>query len=639
MRGKKREKDRKEQPEIHSIMVKETPLHSSSSTSLSSLFRPTKLKNLSAKIFNGGGNQSYSKTDDVSRSSSRSSKKNTDSDQEDQIKYNKPNDRRSTIGKSPQGNGALSKESHVVASSTLTGISPTSAKKAPIDYSPSRPLPNNHNAVRTGHTVPHLPHSIHNPINYIHQGSKDAFHHPHPVRSTAHSNISTVSSAKSDTPSSNLSYQAHMHPVEILQKQIEDKHFMDSQASTPGSVELQHNSSSGSDDTSSRKKKSLRLTRFFKKIHNDYHDNHHHHHHHNRGSTPTKPKLNLNTNENIVESNGKALYETDNPVELLEKYGIPGRKLGEGASGSVSVVERTDGKLFACKMFRKPHLNNEGTNQSQLANYSKKVTTEFCIGSTLHHENIIETLDMLTEGDTYLLVMEYAPYDFFNLVMSNLMTQDEVNCYFKQLCHGVNYLHSMGLAHRDLKLDNCVVTKDGILKLIDFGSAVVFQYPYEDTIVKSHGIVGSDPYLAPELLKQTSYDPRVADVWSIAIIFYCMVLKRFPWKAPKKSFNSFRLFTEEPEDEDDIVRGPNKILRLLPRHSRTIIGRMLALEPKQRVLMNDVVKDDWLVSVPSCEVDPTSGDLVEKPKNHKHHLVTEEELNELTKQHGNKDSN
>lgn len=78
----------------------------------------------------------------------------------------------------------------------------------------------------------------------------------------------------------------------------------------------------------------------------------------------------------------------------------------------MSVVERTDGKLFACKMFRKPHLNNEGTNQSQLANYSKKVTTEFCIGSTLHHENIIETLDMLTEGDTYLLVMEYAPYDF-----------------------------------------------------------------------------------------------------------------------------------------------------------------------------------------------------------------------------------
>lgn len=123
----------------------------------------------------------------------------------------------------------------------------------------------------------------------------------------------------------------------------------------------------------------------------------------------------------------------------------------------------------------------------------------------------------------------------FNLVMSNLMTQDEVNCYFKQLCHGVNYLHSMGLAHRDLKLDNCVVTKDGILKLIDFGSAVVFQYPYEDTIVKSHGIVGSDPYLAPELLKQTSYDPRVADVWSIAIIFYCMVLKRFPWKAPKRA--------------------------------------------------------------------------------------------------------
>ncbi|CAI4057741.1 putative serine/threonine protein kinase RTK1 SKDI_04G2120 [Saccharomyces kudriavzevii IFO 1802] len=610
-------------------MVKDTPLHSSSSTSLSSLFRPTKLKNLSAKIFNGGGNQSNSKADNILRPSSKSSKKLADSDQEDYINYNKPNYRGSTTGKNVPGNSASSKESSA----------PTSARKALVDSPSSRPPHSNHNPVRAGHTVPHLPHSIHNPINYIHQSSKDSFHHPHPVRPTAQNKISTVSSAKSDT-SPNLSYQAHMHPVEILQKQIEDRHFMDSQASTPGSVDLHHNSSSGSDDTSSKKKKSLRLTRFFKKIHNDYHDNHHHHHHyHNRGSTPTKPNVNSNTNESVVDNNGKTLYETDNPVELLEKYGIPGRKLGEGASGSVSVVERTDGKLFACKMFRKPHLNNEGTNHSQLANYSKKVTTEFCIGSTLHHENIIETLDMLTEGETYLLVMEYAPYDFFNLVMSNLMTQSEVNCYFKQLCHGVNYLHSMGLAHRDLKLDNCVVTKDGILKLIDFGSAVVFQYPYEDTIVKSHGIVGSDPYLAPELLKQTSYDPRVADVWSIAIIFYCMVLKRFPWKAPKKSFNSFRLFTEEPEDEDDIARGPNKILRLLPRDSRKIIGKMLALEPKQRVLMNEVVKDDWLVSVPSCETDPTSGNLVKKPKSHKHHLVTEEELNELTKQYGNKDSN
>ncbi|KOH00327.1 putative serine/threonine protein kinase RTK1 [Saccharomyces eubayanus] len=615
-------------------MVKDNSLRSSSSASLSSLFRPTKLKNLSAKFFNGG-TQSHSKPDDISRSSSRSSRKLADSDYEDHKNHSKPNDRRSTTDKNTVGNSPSSKESHAAANPSLLASSPTSVKKAAIDSPTSRPLHNTNTPVRTGHNTPHLPHSIHNPINYIHQGAKDTFHHPHPVHPTAHNNITTVSSAKSEA-SSNFSYQTHMHPVEILQKQIEDKHLMESQSSTPGSLDLNHHSSSGSDDVLTKKKKSLKLTRFFKKIHNDYHDNHHNHNHR---STPTKPKVSSHTNGNVVESNGKSLYETDNPVELLEKYGIPGRKLGEGASGSVSVVERTDGKLFACKMFRKPSLNNDGTNHSQLANYSKKVTTEFCIGSTLHHENIIETFDMLNEGDTYLLVMEYAPYDFFNLVMSNLMTQDEVNCYFKQLCHGVNYLHSMGLAHRDLKLDNCVVTNDGILKLIDFGSAVVFQYPYEDTIVKSHGIVGSDPYLAPELLKQTSYDPRVADVWSIAIIFYCMVLKRFPWKAPKKSFNSFRLFTEEPEDEDDIARGPNKILRLLPRDSRKIIGGMLTLDPKQRVLMNEVVKNDWLVSVPSCEIDPISGKLVERTKNHKHHLVTEEELNELSKEHGNKDSN
>ncbi|GME82789.1 unnamed protein product [[Candida] boidinii] len=83
------------------------------------------------------------------------------------------------------------------------------------------------------------------------------------------------------------------------------------------------------------------------------------------------------------------------------------------------------------------------------------------------------------------------------------MSRSEINCCLKQITLGVQYLHSVGLAHRDLKLDNCVVTTDGIVKLIDFGSAVVFKYPFEDETVMAHGVVGSDPYLAPEVLTST----------------------------------------------------------------------------------------------------------------------------------------
>lgn len=144
--------------------------------------------------------------------------------------------------------------------------------------------------------------------------------------------------------------------------------------------------------------------------------------------------------------------------------------------------------------------------------------------------------------------MEYAPYDLFSVVMSGSMSRPEIYCVFRQICDGVEYLHSLGLAHRDLKLDNCVMTSDNVVKLIDFGTATVFHYPGKKTTLAT-GVVGSDPYLAPEVVSAESYDPRKTDVWSVAIIFMCMVLRRFPWKIPDpKADASFRAFVQAHPD-------------------------------------------------------------------------------------------
>lgn len=353
---------------------------------------------------------------------------------------------------------------------------------------------------------------------------------------------------------------------------------------------------------------------------------------HHQAKSPIAKFLNTLSPSQTNHSSSKLIFGTDSASELIEKYGIPGKILGEGAGGSVSVVKRSDGKLYAVKKFRP---KNERETESD---YSKKVTSEFCIGSTLHHQNVIETLDMLQERLNFLVVMEYAPYDFFTIVMSGLMTKHEIYCCFKQITQGTNYLHSMGLAHRDLKLDNCVVSSKGIIKLIDFGSAVVFKYPYESEIVKAKGVVGSDPYLAPEVLVERYYDPRPLDIWSIAIMFCCMTLRRFPWKAPKSSDNSFKLFSTPPDPDKENPekelksrsRGPYRLLRLLPHASRPLIGAMLELDPTKRILMEDVLKDDWFKSIEVCEVD-THDNLIKSPETHKHHLVTEEESNEIQK--------
>jgi serine/threonine protein kinase len=122
---------------------------------------------------------------------------------------------------------------------------------------------------------------------------------------------------------------------------------------------------------------------------------------------------------------------------------IVGRFVGKGAGGSVRLIRRsTDNKTFAVKQFRK-----RGPKENE-KEYVKKVTAEFCIGSTLHHPNVIETLDIIQEGSAFYEIMEFAPNDLFNIVMSGRMTRGEIACCWKQMLDGVDYLQSMGIAHR-----------------------------------------------------------------------------------------------------------------------------------------------------------------------------------------------
>lgn len=204
------------------------------------------------------------------------------------------------------------------------------------------------------------------------------------------------------------------------------------------------------------------------------------HHNKKRESSPA-PSIKLGTKAAASKSTQQLPFGDDHG--LSSKYGKLGKFLGSGAGGSVRLMKRKDdGTVFAVKEFRARH-----TYETE-KEYNKKVTAEFCVGSTLHHGNIIETLDILQEKGRWYEVMEYAPFDLFAIVMTGRMSREEITCCFLQILNGVTYLHSVGLAHRDLKLDNVVVSSKGIMKIIDFGSAHVFKYPFETDTVPAKGI-------------------------------------------------------------------------------------------------------------------------------------------------------
>lgn len=365
------------------------------------------------------------------------------------------------------------------------------------------------------------------------------------------------------------------------------------------------------------------------------------------------------------------IVNSQQQLPFSKRYSKLGESLGAGAGGAVKLVNRlSDKKVFAVKEFRSKYQNESKRD------YAKKITGEYCIGSTLKHPNIIETVEICYENDRIYQVMEYCDFDLFAIVMSNKMPREEINCCFKQILSAIHYLHSIGLAHRDLKLDNCVVDTRGIVKIIDFGSAVVFSYPFTRTLIEAQGVVGSDPYLAPEVCVFNKYDPRPVDIWSAAIIYCSMLLKKFPWKVPKLSDNSFKLFASRGDfvpltevlKETPLLRAENsankenaplllqtklesegklggpkattsnglphtsteigagRLLLALPEDCRSLISKMVELAPACRISIEDCFKDEWLKSVDMCTVEDaievdgsTSSQLIKG--NHEHTQV------------------
>jgi serine/threonine protein kinase len=185
--------------------------------------------------------------------------------------------------------------------------------------------------------------------------------------------------------------------------------------------------------------------------------------------------------------------------------------------------------------------------------------------------------------------------------------------------------------------------------------------------------VGSDPYLAPEVYDERRYDSQPTDIWSLAIIFCCMSLRRFPWKLPRLTDNSYRLFASPPtpgteirrisepapsrstgdvqhavardaepesghetrhhsesqdgagrasldgaEKKPEVLKGPWRLLRLLPRESRHIMGRMLQIDPRDRATLAEVLDDNWVANTVICRQE-LSGKVI-KATGHTHTL-------------------
>jgi protein-serine/threonine kinase len=335
------------------------------------------------------------------------------------------------------------------------------------------------------------------------------------------------------------------------------------------------------------------------------------------GNTPNqtstnKPPTLFSGLVNHLKLNGEA-SPAMNPEEMnsatqtsdsrcfVEKYGRCQEVIGKGSFGVVRVSHKKvfgdnsiEEKLYAVKEFKR-------RQQESDKKYNRRLTSEFCISSSLKHLNIIDTLDLLKDakGD-YCEVMEYcAGGDLYTLIIiSGKLEYAEADCFFKQLITGVNYMHDMGVSHRDLKPENILITQSGVIKITDFGNSECFRMAWEDEVQYSEGVCGSSPYIAPEEFTQKSFDPRKVDIWACGVIYMAMRTGRQLWKLADETKDEF---FQEYLVKRKQKGGYEPIESLKRARCRNVIYSILDPKPERRITGQQILNSEWGREIRVCD--------------------------------------
>lgn len=217
------------------------------------------------------------------------------------------------------------------------------------------------------------------------------------------------------------------------------------------------------------------------------------------------------------------LIKANSPRSLIPKpltvYSVV-KTAGKGAYGEVfEVISQNDGKRYVCKTV-KEIFRNKWTGMS--------ILRELIFGRVLNHPNILHINEVLLPKDMNSfqglnIIYEKMDFDLMNLIRNGYPdNMHDAKIIMKQILLGVKYLHSVGIIHRDLKLDNILINYcDLSVKICDFGLSCLNDPNH--TLTKH---VVTRYYRCPEILLENEYYDESADMWSLGCIFTEILIKR-----------------------------------------------------------------------------------------------------------------
>lgn len=265
-----------------------------------------------------------------------------------------------------------------------------------------------------------------------------------------------------------------------------------------------------------------------------------------------------------------------------ESY-IIGPTLGKGAFGKVKLGwknEKNNQVQVVVKFVKRNKLFKDHNNEV-------KIFKEIMSLKQLNHPNIVNLIEVIKKNNYIGIVLQYVSGgELFDYILKNKRIEENfAKKLFSQLVSGVDYMHSKGFVHRDIKLENLLLDKNNNVVIIDFGFVNFIKNKNE--LMKT--CCGSPCYAAPELvLSKNKYLSRKVDIWSLGIVLYAMISGYLP-------------FDDISGNDVDVIKLYKFISKstltfsdFVPPLTRDLLKKIIVINPNQRIEMEQIKSHEWL---------------------------------------------
>ena len=209
------------------------------------------------------------------------------------------------------------------------------------------------------------------------------------------------------------------------------------------------------------------------------------------------------------------------------------------------------------------------------------IMQEIDLLKNLHHPSIVKYHGFVKSADSLYIILEYCEQGSLHSICKNFgkFPENLVALYTAQTLQGLLFLHEQGVIHRDIKGANILTTKDGLIKLADFGVATKAQGITEGSVV------GTPYWMAPEVI-ELSGATTASDIWSLG----CTVIELLDGKPPYHQFAPMpALFRIVNDDHPPLPEGASPLVR-------DFLMQCFQKDPNLRVSAKKLLKHPWIVS-------------------------------------------